>query len=215
LEVYFRELVAWILALSGLEWSAAGKSKLTSSQIRFFRGNGRMLSDTETLQQSMDWSGSISSQAASLARILAALESAQESTANEAAYGPITLASLGKFDPDSYSLRTSQVCLTTNQCDEFLGTFPALGLMRNGECYELQTSALPMNDSVSSLLPTPTRAMGKRGWGFSKTGRLRYSPQVYQNAAAFGYKPPIWLLEWEMGLPRNYTDPAANRLETP
>jgi len=163
----------------------------------------------KTLPKSVeiDWSGSISSQAASLARILALLEGEAGSVQSVADFGLISRAWLGKFDQDTYSLRMSQVSLITNQCDEFLETFPPVGMMRNGECFELLISAHPTKERESSLLPTPTRRMGQRGWGISKTGRCRYSLEVIQNAAAFGYKPPIWLLEWEMGLPSNFTDP--------
>src|SRR5690606_32519917 len=44
-----------------------------------------------------------------------------------------------------------------------------------------------------------------RGWGLSKTGRLRYSQQMQDNALRFGYRPPIALLEWMMGFPENHT----------
>jgi hypothetical protein len=175
-----------------------------------------MFDVTETLEKSMvhDWSGSISSQAASLARILVVLESRLESQANEAACGRISLASLGRFDQDSYSLKTSQVSLITNQCEEFSETFPPCGLMRNGECFRLLSSERPTSGNEYSLLPTPTRSMGQRGWGISKSGRNRYSQRVIQNAAGFGYKPPIWLLEWEMGFPRDFTDPAGKSSAT-
>ena len=165
--------------------------------------------------EQIDWSGSISSQAASLARILAALESRQESTESEAVYGLSSRESLGRFDRDTYSLKTSQGCLLTNQCDEYLATFPRSGLMQNGECFQLPCLERPMNESGSSLLPTPTRSMGQRGWGISKSGRCTYSADVIRNAAGFGYKPPIWLLEWEMGFPRDFTNPAGQPLETP
>lgn len=118
------------------------------------------------------------------------------------------------FDQDTQLWRTWQCCLG-GEWEEFLGTWPKAGMTRNGIAYGRQTLNCLTVENVSSLLPTPTRCMGKRGWGLSKTGRLRYAMAVTENALRFGYKPPMRLLEWMMGFPKGFIAPVSKQLETP
>jgi len=87
--------------------------------------------------------------------------------------------------------------------------------MRTGACYEPTNSERHIYVSGCSFLPTPTKSMGKRGWGISKTGRHRYSQEIVRYALMLGYKPPVWLLEWMMGFPPNYTSLASAPSATP
>tara|TARA_R110000868_G_scaffold316530_1_gene577408 strand:- start:127 stop:672 length:546 start_codon:yes stop_codon:yes gene_type:complete len=128
-------------------------------------------------------------------------------------YGPKCSGSLAKFDQTTFWWRTFQGCLFEEH-GEYLPTLPKSGLMRNGILCGLETSERHTNADESSYLPTPTKAMGQRGWGISKSGRARYSQGVISRAFRFGYKPPIRLLEWMMGYPLDFTNLAAEEWET-
>jgi hypothetical protein len=125
---------------------------------------------------------------------------------NEADYGLSISGSLASYDPNTSSWKTSQLSLE-GESIEFSGTWPVSGMVRNGKLYMRPTLGCRIVENESLLLPTPTRSFGvnARGWGLSKTGRLRYSQQVQDNAMRFGYRPPIALLEWMMGFPENHT----------
>ena len=64
-----------------------------------------------------------------------------------------------------------------------------------------------MNANEFGSFPTPTKSIGvkKRGWGFSRTGPLRYSQEKQLSALRFGYRPPEALLEWLMGFDEDWT----------
>ena len=63
-------------------------------------------------------------------------------------------ASFAKYSPDSYSWKTPQHSLLGG-LDEFSETWPRWGLMRSGECWELDTSALGIcGNEFGYLLPT-------------------------------------------------------------
>jgi hypothetical protein len=65
--------------------------------------------------------------------------------------------SFTKYDPDSSSWKTHQ-CSLLGDLDEFSGTWPRWGLMRDGECWEQQMSAHRTNETESGLKekwPTP------------------------------------------------------------
>lgn len=81
------------------------------------------------------------------------------------AFGLSLRASLGSFDLDTCSLKTSQACLFTMQCDEFSESFPDSGMMLSGSVYELQTSELRISESASSSWPTPDTGESKTGHG--------------------------------------------------
>ncbi len=98
---------------------------------------------------------------------------------------------------------------------ESLETWPKSGMTQNGTAFLLDTSARRTSENASGYLPTPTKAIGKRGWGLSRTGRARYSLDVIARAFQFGYKPPVSLLEWMMGFPRGHTQIESVPSETP
>ena len=124
---------------------------------------------------------------------------------NVAASGLSTSESFAFCDLDSLSLKTPQLCLFGG-LSEFCATLPPAGLMRNGKLFARPILLCRTVENACSLLPTPTASMGKRGWGLSRTGRLRYSQTIYDNAMRHGYKPPITLLEWMMGFEERHTD---------
>jgi len=77
--------------------------------------------------------------------------------------------SFTKYDPDSSSWKTHQ-CSLLGDLDEFSGTWPRWGLMRDGECWEQQMSAHRTSETESGLWPTPCATDYK---GSGKTGELR------------------------------------------
>jgi hypothetical protein len=137
------------------------------------------------------------------ARTLVQQAKEQESKANDQAYGQSLHASLAKYDPDSCSWKTHQYSLLGDLI-EFSGTWPRWGLMRDGGILP-QEMKVPLLQGADYLLPAPTKSIGKRGWGFSKTGKPRYSKQRQENALLFGYKPHPNVLEWSMGWPITWT----------
>lgn len=105
----------------------------------------------------------------SRAKTLALLESKQAwARGREADSGPKSSDLLASYDLNTSSWRTSQLCfvaLLSGQEDglaEFSATWPSAGMMRNGKTYRRQPWALPIAESVSGLLPTPTATDWKR-----------------------------------------------------
>jgi hypothetical protein len=139
----------------------------------------------------------------SRARILAPLEMVMDWTEREAGYGWKWPESLTKYDQNLRLWKTRQ-CSLLADWEEFLATWPKWGLMLDGEVLPLEMK-VPRLKGSDYLLPAPTKSMGKRGWGLSRTGRERYSKQLIDNALSFGYKPPPALLEWTMGWPLTWS----------
>ena len=77
--------------------------------------------------------------------------------------------------------------------------------MRNGECWARSTPALSTPGIVFGYWPTPTASMAKRGWGFGRETRGRYSKAVIQRARVDGWLPSPQLLEALMGWPIEWT----------
>lgn len=107
--------------------------------------------------------------------------------------------SLMKYDRVSCSWKTRQ-CSLLGGLAEYSETWPKSGLMLDGEVLPQEMKVPPLKGS-DYLLPAPTKSMGKRGWGFSKSSKPRYRKEVQDNALAFGYKPHPTILEWSMGWP--------------
>src|SRR5687767_3159126 len=110
------------------------------------------------------------SPAASPVRTLVSQGWAQGLKANDQDCGLRCSESFASYDRDTCSWKTSQLCLV-GESGEFSQTFPASGSMQSGKLYEHRTLAHRTAGSASLSLPTPTKAMGKRGWGLSRTGR--------------------------------------------
>ena len=69
--------------------------------------------------------------------------------------GPTSSEPFASYDPDLSCWRTSQGTFPWGS-DEFSGTWPTRGSMRNGVCSEPPMSAHPTGAPACSLLPTPT-----------------------------------------------------------
>ena len=115
------------------------------------------------------------------------------------------LNAFASYDPNTHSWRTSQDSLFSHISDEFSETWPRQGMTRHGKLYPLRFWVPRLYENASLLLPGPTAAMGKRGWGISLTGRERYSTVRIKNAMSFGYKPHPQILEWAMGWPATWS----------
>ena len=122
------------------------------------------------------------------AKISALPDSGGESTESEADYGQSLPESLGEFDPATYSLRTSQGCLLTNQCEEFLATFPRSGTMRNGKVFQ-RPPLVPLTYATGfGYLPTPDKSTGL--FSAKMGGRMiRGNAQTCFQKEMFGQRP--------------------------
>jgi DNA (cytosine-5)-methyltransferase 1 len=87
-----------------------------------------------------------------LAKTLALGEKEKELTENEAECGEKWHGSFTKFDPNSSLWKTHQ-CSLLGDLEEFSETWPQWGLMRNGECWELQTLAQTIRGTGFGLSP--------------------------------------------------------------
>jgi len=79
-------------------------------------------------------------------------EKAQELTENDQECGEKWQGSFVKYDLDLSLWKTHQ-CLLLGDLDEFLETWPAWGLMRNGECWEQRTLEQTIRGTEFGLSP--------------------------------------------------------------
>lgn len=124
-------------------------------------------------------------------------------------YGASSPDLLAKFDRESSSWKTSQLCLVGGLA-EFSETWPQSGTTRNGIAYRLPPLALRTNESESGLWPTP-RASEWKG-----TGPIGSKSQAYRLARSYldatvqaasgktGKLNPEWI-DWLMGFPIGWT----------
>jgi hypothetical protein len=158
-------------------------------------------------------------------------EKAQELMENGQECGKKWQGSFAKYDPSLCSWKTAQ-CSLIEDLTEFSQTWPTWGSMRNGECWERQTSGLNTIEKEYGLLPdnerffhTPTtgssggsnsrKAMQKRGvvWPTPTTGTgggNAGGSGVRRTAKENGtYVPSLInpnLYEWLMGWPLEWTE---------
>lgn len=104
----------------------------------------------------------ISSQAASLARILALLEEGLESRENGRDSGVNSPASFAWYGPDSHSLKTAQCSLVADSMSSS-PILPRSGSMRNGKLYQRPRLALRTGGNASGFWPTIRATDGERG----------------------------------------------------
>ena len=101
----------------------------------------------------------MSSAAASPARTSARPAKVPGSVGLAAAYGRNTPELLARFDPASFSWRTSQLCLD-GALSVFSETWPRSGMMRNGTAYLLPPLVLLTDGIGSGSWPTPSASLG-------------------------------------------------------
>jgi hypothetical protein len=126
----------------------------------------------------------MSSAVDSRARTSATQENAPGLRANAADYGQNTPVLLAKYDLDTQSWKTSQLCLDGDY-QEFSETWPRSGMTRNGKLYLLPMSAHRTAGSESGLWPTPdTRGFVNEG----SIAMLAKKAGSYAEYVAMGYR---------------------------
>lgn len=146
------------------------------------------------------------------ARTSASQEEEKASVGNDLASGWKWPASFAKWDPDTSSWRTRQ-CSLVEDSDVFCQTWPAWGLMRNGECLERTPPAPPTNERGCGLWPTPTKRDSRTLAGAQPPKRAPKSGLPLAWTVALSLPPeqraggrlnPVWV-EWLMGWPMGWT----------
>jgi hypothetical protein len=130
---------------------------------------------------------------------------APASTANDLDYGESTSGSYARFDPNSSSWKTSQLCLGGDS-QSFLETLPPSGLMRSGQLFPRAPWVRHICDDACSLWPTPTASMDGRGFGVplhEAGGRYKRSTvlRVQDLVKAHGWRIHPNFTEALMGFP--------------
>ena len=97
--------------------------------------------------------GLTSSPEVSPARTSAQPERALASTGSDPGFGLRWPGSFARFDPASSSWKTAQ-CSLLGDLEEFSGTWPRWGSMRDGECWAQTMPALPTFGNGSGFWPT-------------------------------------------------------------
>ncbi len=144
-----------------------------------------------------------------------AIKAAWESQVYAAASGESMRDSLVFFDRATSSWKTSQICLT-GELDEFSGTWPRSGTMRNGNVFPRVPLEASTNEIGFGLWPTPRGCGGGRGvcWKRATNGEHRSNLEDFiawlwlreGNVRAPGYHVnPTWL-DWYQGYPIGWTD---------
>ena len=141
----------------------------------------------------------MSSAVASPAKISALPERARALAARVAVYGRSTPELLAKYDPDTSSWRTSQLCLD-GVLAEFSETWPRSGLMRNGTAYQLPPLVRLTDETGFGLWPTPVA----RSWKDNGSPAEYRRNEIPLAAQVGGQLNPTWV-EWLMGFPLGWT----------
>lgn len=140
---------------------------------------------------------------------------AQESRASVRVYGKPCSTPFAQFDPNTCSLRMSQLSLFE---DSMLSspTLPQAGSMRNGQCFErpIWVPRTVVNGSTSWPTPLASTGAGGVAWVRAETGAHRSQLADYlawQHLNSGGERTPglnvnpEWA-EWLMGFPSRWTD---------
>jgi len=151
------------------------------------------------------------------AKTSAQQEKAQELTEKPLECGEKWRGSFTKYDPDSCLWRTHQ-CSLLGGLDEFSETWPAWGLMRDGECWEQRTLEQTIRGTeFGLLLPTPDtvnrdnkkvlfnrNAESQSGRSLATYART-FPNQFLEQTNNGGSLNPTWV-EWLMGWMLGWTD---------
>jgi len=159
-------------------------------------------------------SNQMSLQADSPAKTFLQQDNKQELREKDQAYGQSAPEYLGKFDPVTRSLKTSQISFLEtkgNGLSEFYGTFPVSGMMRNGTVFQLPRLVRHTNEIECGLWPTPVahearlgyqdRSNGKKGTQESLSTVIINMEGGRQKTT--GQLNPAWV-EWLMGYPEGW-----------
>jgi hypothetical protein len=139
-------------------------------------------------------------------------EKEQDLMEKEVECGEKWRASFAKYNHDSCSWKTHQ-CSLLEDLESFSATWPAWGLMRNGECWEQMQLGLVTIEKEYGYWPTPTatdwKATGKletlKRQG-DKNGAGHQNRPQYQYARKYNMKMPLAAQEILMKWPLGWTD---------
>ncbi len=147
---------------SGTECCQNSQSGMTSKPLTEILGEGL----------------SMSSAAASHARISVLLVKGQELMAPDPGFGQNLPESLAKYDPDSHSWKTHQHSLLGGLA-EFSGPWPRWGTMRSGELFPLLTPVLRTYVKESGFWHTPIASdWGQRRISVNSRGEPKLAMQA-------------------------------------
>ena len=106
--------------------------------------------------------------------------------------GPIPSGSFARYDPLTFSWKTSQISLITGTLEPYSETWPRQGSMRNGTVSQAPISMRHRSDRGSSYCPTPTA----RDFRDGASGHYDYPTNAY-----LGREVPRWMLRNSSHLP--------------
>jgi hypothetical protein len=224
------KLLGW-RTVCAVEWESYPASVLCARQNDGILPPFPIWDDVQTFDGNRGQDLLMSYQADFRAKTSLPQEKAQESMENGQECGKKWQGSFAKYDPNLSLWKTAQ-CSLIEDLTEFSQTWPTWGSMRNGECWERQTSGLNTIEKEYGLLPdnerffhTPTtgssggsnsrKAMQKRGvvWPTPTTGTgggNAGGSGVRRTAKENGtYVPSLInpnLYEWLMGWPLEWTE---------
>jgi hypothetical protein len=178
----FSDIPAFVLSRLSL---TAGKSYCNASGTECCQNSqSGMISEHSTGDRGAD---SLTLCAAdSHAKTSAQPAKAQASTASEADCGERWLGWFAKWDRASCSWKTPQCSLLAG-LDEFSGTWPRWGMMRNGVCWELSTPERHTDGSESGFWPTPLssdwnpRGPNSKQQGLSEVVKMWPTPRANES----------------------------------
>lgn len=132
------------------------------------------ISEPSTENHGEEWLTSY--RAAFRAKISLVLVKGQVSKENDQDCGENLLVSFAKYSHDTHSWKTPQCSLLAG-LDEYSETWPRWGMMRNGVCWERDTSVPRIKEIGSGYLPTPaaTEYGTNQGGAAGRTGKIRPS----------------------------------------
>ena len=148
-------------------------------------------------------------------------ENVPESRELARGFGLSSPALLGWLDLDTCVLKTYQVCLFQEQCEEWSETWPDAGMWELTSVYELRTSELRISESESSSWPTATvddaKSSGSRAYstesgrhpGTTLTDAIRMWPTARaEDSESCGNHPDA--MDSLTGATRNWATPNAH-----
>lgn len=192
-----------------------GRLRLTPSASECWRSTGPASAATTTCgpsRQNQRRSGmSMSSAEGSPAKTSVTPARRRASRASSPACGPSSPASFASFDPASSSWRTWPLS-ETGDSQEFAGTWPRAGTMRNGTVSPLPPLVPLSSVTGCSLWPTVRATDGERGGRGDLLAMLRGYNNPHGGTTRLksperrgGQLNPDWT-DWYMGFPQRWTD---------
>jgi hypothetical protein len=210
---------ALTLALKERKSKQSGKSSVKSIVGGYLLDTFQTLCATTTCEQSESTiSHELTSSAEDFpARTSLKLDTKSEFMGTALVFGLKCTESFVRLDPELWLWRTWQRCLN-GEWSEFLGTWPEMGLMRNGVCYPLVNLVRHTHAPECSSWPTPLATDWKETGNVERMakhwthGEHQQRPQ-HRFAYEYGKAAPVALQEWLMGYPIGWTD--LEQSETP